>query len=49
MSDSKIVIMMEYLKGDSLYAFVKDNEGKLSEDQSVIIFKQVADAIKHCH
>lgn len=46
--DDIYYIVMEYVKGETLKDYIKRN-GRLSEQETIIISRQIAEALKHAH
>ena len=46
--DSSLVIVMEYASGGELKEYVT-KKGRLDEEEAKGIFRQIVDAINHCH
>ena len=48
LKNDQVVFIMEYLEGGELLEYVT-KKGYLSEEESKIFFKQLADAVHYCH
>jgi len=46
--DTNLVIIMEFASGGELKEYV-NKKGRISEDEARLIFKQIAEAMHHCH
>lgn len=47
---NKLLLIMEFIKGKSLYDYVKSKpHRRLSETEAIIIFKQILEGINYCH
>ena len=48
LTNMQVVIVMEFLEGGELLEYVQE-QGRLSEDEARLIFKQISEAIAYCH
>lgn len=48
LSNMQVAIIMEYLEGGELLAYV-EKKGRLSEEEAKVFFKQVVKAMFYCH
>lgn len=49
LSSMQVAFIMEYLDGGELLKYVENKGGKLSEEEALEFFRQIAEAVSYCH